>query len=467
MASHAFGRPALPDARTLRREFFEPILDLHRRELERPGSAKDQLGSLNEEEGTSSPTRGKKAKAYATGSSSSSTSQPSSPTNNAAAAGNKKGAKAESATAGKGFDTSSLGVTKGGANIAGKKIGEKKNYTKEEKQLIEDEVNKALDAYLQGKADGTAAMASPTPASSSTSSSAEQKSGRKSKSSNKGASILNPEHPTFNSTYVTVEEVRAPGDTQKSPFESRKVRMTDGSKSLEKPGAPQLLNGNEINFRSLGYELTPENSFDAALDVLKALKHQSRIGQCVARAETNGLLVEVVTGYAASVSHPQNDRYCYSYNVRFTNMTEDKTFRVIGRHLTFKNEEGKIVAVIRGSTRECMGVVAYTPVSYSYTYLMVVVGAFLAPVHRPYSRSQTSYQTTSCHCFQNLQTRNPPGLYITVLIEKSVNHFTQCLEVLSQVHKKAFFISYIPGHRPRPGLHLRIWHRPQHAHRLD
>ena len=79
-------------------------------------------------------------------------------------------------------------------------------------------------------------------------------------------------------------------------------------------------------------------------------------------AETNGLLVEVVTGFVKSVSHPQNDRYGFSYNVRFTNVTKDKTFRVIGRNLTFKNEEGKIVAVIRASTRECMGVVAYTPV---------------------------------------------------------------------------------------------------------
>lgn len=43
-------------------------------------------------------------------------------------------------------------------------------------------------------------------------------------------------------------------------------------------------------------------------------------------------------------------------------MTDDKTYRVIGRSLVFHNAENVITSLVRSRTREAMGVVGHTPI---------------------------------------------------------------------------------------------------------
>jgi len=130
-------------------------------------------------------------------------------------------------------------------------------------------------------------------------------------------------------------------------------------------GAPSKNVGSSVSSASSTTRL-PKPSLESidtdAFDLLRALKYQEKIAECSSAKETNGLLVEAVTGYTEAISHPGSDRYVFSYNVRFSNITTDKTFRIIGRSFVFANKDGKITTAIRHNTKECMGIVGFTPV---------------------------------------------------------------------------------------------------------
>ncbi|CAD7964914.1 unnamed protein product [Amoebophrya sp. A120] len=98
----------------------------------------------------------------------------------------------------------------------------------------------------------------------------------------------------------------------------------------------------------------------AAFEVLKALRQQSKLSECTSEKQTEGLLVEMVTGYAQEVS--DEVRHIFSYNVRLTNLSKNKTYRVIARSLVFQNESGNITGSVRAKTKESMGIVGHTPV---------------------------------------------------------------------------------------------------------
>ena len=55
------------------------------------------------------------------------------------------------------------------------------------------------------------------------------------------------------------------------------------------------------------------------------MRKQADISECASSHLTNGVQVEIVTGYAAE--YGTGNRYVFGYNVRFTNTTKDKTFR--------------------------------------------------------------------------------------------------------------------------------------------
>lgn len=95
---------------------------------------------------------------------------------------------------------------------------------------------------------------------------------------------------------------------------------------------------------------------------LRALKYQHQIASCSGREETNGLRVEVVSGYSPAMSQPERDRFVFSYNVRFTNVSPGRVIRVIGRSFVFQNSDGAVTTHVRPNSQESMGVVGFTPV---------------------------------------------------------------------------------------------------------
>lgn len=97
-------------------------------------------------------------------------------------------------------------------------------------------------------------------------------------------------------------------------------------------------------------------SEDDLFAILRSLQAQNVLSSVRSVNKTNGLEVDLVTGFVNS----NNGKFVFAYNVLIRNVGL-RPIRVIGRNYEFRDATGRVVTQIISGSKESMGVCGYTP----------------------------------------------------------------------------------------------------------
>jgi len=97
-------------------------------------------------------------------------------------------------------------------------------------------------------------------------------------------------------------------------------------------------------------------SEDDLFSILRSLQSQNVLRTVHSLNHTNGLEVDLVTGFINS----SNGKFVFAYNVLIRNVGI-RPIRVIGRNYEFRDGTGRVVTQITRGSKESMGICGYTP----------------------------------------------------------------------------------------------------------